>query len=357
MKMDGWWTMIASRGASCGAKLRNTRPFARQAPAERAAVAARTSRKPPLRGTALPLACLALLTALVLSSALWAEDRGVIATVNGQPITEAEFQQALWAQAGARVLVEMIDETLITQAAAQAGVTAAPEVVRMREDSLLAQAGGESGLQALLAQRGLTRERLAQQVRLGVLLDGLVQREMQITDAEIDAYYRDHADRYRRGPQVKARMILTATKENAEALRQALEAGGDFAGLAKPLSNDPATAPKGGDMGWFERQDYAAVISDMAFRLKPGELSPVFQGPDGWYLIKVEDTRPAGERPLAEVRDEIVSAIKFQRLPEARRKWLADRRAAVKVTLADPQVRAAAEQLLQTAPPPGTLTE
>ncbi len=300
------------------------------------------------------MACLAL-AALALSPALRAEDRGVIATVNGQPITEGDFQRALWAQAGARTLVEIIDETLITRAAAQAGLRPSPELVRLHEDGLLAQAGGEAGLQALMVQRGLTRERLQAQIRLGVLLDALARQEIQISEAEVEAYYREHADRYRRGPQVRGRMILTTSRENAEALRQALAAGGDFAGLAKELSSDPATAPKGGDMGWFERGDYATVISDMAFRLQPGELSPVFQGPDGWYLIRVEEKRPAGERSLAEVREEIVAALQYERLPDARLKWLADRRAKVEITLADPELRQTVQRLLQIAPPPGTL--
>lgn len=310
------------------------------------------TRLPPL--AALLGACLAL-AALALSPALRAEDRGVIATVNGKPITEGDLQRALWAQAGARILVEMIDEMLITRAAEQAGLRASADLIKLREDGLLAQAGGEAGLQALLSQRGWTRERLQAQLRLGVLLDALARQEMQISEAEVQAYYREHADRYRRGPQVKGRMILTASRENAEALRQALEAGGDFAGLAKELSSDPATAPQGGDMGWFERGDYATAISDMAFRLQPGELSPVFQGPDGWYLLRVEDKRPAGERPLAEVREEIIAALQYERLPEARRRWLADRRAKVQITLADPDLRQAAQRLLQIAPPPGTL--
>ncbi len=292
---------------------------------------------------------------LAFCSALWAEDRGVIATVNGRPITEAEFQQALWESAGARVLVEMIDETIIGAAAAQAGITASPDMVRMRQESLLAQAGGESGLQALLAAAGFTPERLREQVRLGLLLDGIVQDEMAIPEAEVDKYYHDHADRYRRGPQVRGRMILTATQDNAQALYEALQAGGDFAGLAKELSSDPATAPQNGDMGWFERQDYATALSDVAFRLQKGELSKPFEGPDGWYLIKVEDTRPSGSRPLAEVREEIVSTLKFKRLPQAREQWLIGRRKQVQVTVTDPDVRATAERLLQLAPPPGTL--
>ncbi len=314
----------------------------------------------PLEPTRLPPvavlvgACLAV-AALALSPALRAEDRGVIATVNGQPITEAELERALWAQAGARTLVEMIDEAIITRAAEQAGLKASPELVQLRENGLLAQAGGENGLQALLTQHGLTRERLQAQIRLGVLLDALTRQAMQISEAEVEAYYRDHADRYRRGPQVRGRMILTASRENAEALRQALEAGGDFAGLAKELSSDPATASKGGDMGWFERGDYATPISDMAFRLQPGELSPVFQGPDGWHLLRVEEKRPAGERSLAEVKEEIIAALQYERLPDARRRWLADRRGKVQIVLANPELRQTTQHLLQIAPPPGTL--
>ena len=305
-----------------------------------------------------PLAAAALVVLLVApASALWGEDRGVIATVNGQPITESEFRKALWESAGARVLVEMIDEKLITGAATEAGVTASPDILKLREDGLVAQAGGEGSLQRLLSDQGLTRAALREQIRLGVLLDALAQQEMEIPEAEVEQYYRDHADRYRRGPQVKARLLLTATQENALALYEAFQAGGDFAGLVQQVSTDPATVPQGGDMGWFERQDYAAAISDVAFGLRPGELSKPFAGPDGWYLLKVEATRPAGDRPLAEVREEILSALRFARLPEARVQWLAKRRQQVKVTLDNAEIRAAAERLLQIAPPPGTLPQ
>jgi foldase protein PrsA len=305
--------------------------------------------------SALALAAAGLL-ALTFAWAQPADDHAVLATVNGASLTEADFQQALHEVAGPRVLVEMIDQALITQAATAAGITASPAMVKMREDSLLAQAGGEAGLQALLAARGLTEERLRRQIRLGVLLDELAEREMKIPDADVEQYYRAHADRYQNGPQVRARLIMTASRENAAAIASALAAGGDFAGLAKALSTDPATASSGGEMGWFARPDYAPAISEVGFRLKKGETSPPFPGPDGWCLLQVEDTRPAGQRPLAEVRGEIFSLLQYQRLPAARQKWLADRRRQVKITIADPRIKAAAERLLQIAPPPGTLS-
>jgi parvulin-like peptidyl-prolyl isomerase len=259
--------------------------------------------------------------------------------------------------AGARVLVEMIDEAIITQAAARAGLTASADMVKMREDSLLAQAGGQAGLQALLKARGLTEERLREQVRLAVLLDDLAERDLKIPDADVEKYYREHADRYHHGPQVKARLIMTASQDNAAAIASALAAGGDFAGLAKALSIDPATAAQGGEMGWFERKDYAAAITDVAFRLKKGETSAPFPGPDGWCLLRVEDTRPAADRPLAEVRAEIISALQIERLPQARTQWLTACRGQVKITVADAGIKTAAERLLQIAPPPGALTQ
>ena len=329
MKMVGSWKI--TRRGGWRASARASRPFA-----------------------ALALAAL-LLLALTFAWAQPADDHTVLATVNDTPISEADFRQALRETAGAPVLVEMIDESLITQAGTQAGLSVSADVVKMREDSLLAQAGGEAGLQAQLKARGLTEERLREQVRLGVLLDDLAEREMNIPDADVEKYFHEHADRFHHGPQVKARLIMTSSQDNAAAIASALTAGGDFAGLAKALSTDPATASQRGDMGWFERKDYAAALTDVAFRLKKGETSAPFPGPDGWCLLRVEDTRPAADRPLAEVRAEILSALQIERLPQARTQWLTTHRAQAKITTSDPALKTTAERLLQITPPPGTL--
>jgi parvulin-like peptidyl-prolyl isomerase len=278
-----------------------------------------------------------------------------VATVNGRPITEEALRRALLAQEGPRVLVEMIDEIIIRRAAEEAAVSAAPEMVKLREENALAQSGGEAGFQAALQSAGLTPDRFRERLRLGVMLDGVVLKQMKISEAEVEAFYNQHPDRFTHGPQVRARMIMATTRENAEALKAALDAGGDFAGLARELSADPATAPQGGDMGWFERGDYAKEITDVAFSLQPGQTSEVFAGPDGFYLVRVEQTRPAGRKPLAEVREEIISALKFERLPQERQRWLVERRRQVRLGLSDPEVREAVRKLLETAPPPGTL--
>jgi parvulin-like peptidyl-prolyl isomerase len=277
-----------------------------------------------------------------------------VATVNGTPITGAELDQALLYDHGARVLVEMIDELVITQAARAARATATDEQIAMRRESLLAQAGGQAMLDKMLAAQHLSPAQFLARVRLGVLLDDVVLRGLTISDAQIQEYYRAHLADYRHGAQVHARLIMSASEENAQALKQALDAGGDFAGLARTLSTDPATAPQGGDMGWFERKDYAPAISDMAFSLKPGQVSRVFAGPDGYCLLKVEDTRPGAPRPLAEMREEIVTTLKFAQLLPVRQQWLVAHRRQVRLGLTDPVLLTAIQVQMQQAPPPGT---
>lgn len=310
-----------------------------------------------LRVTALALAALMLLGVIALTSCSGPEaagDEPLVATVNTQPIRESDLRHALLKEAGPSVLVEMIDEIIIRQAAQRRGLEAAPEQVDLRMESMLAQAGGTERLEETLRAQGLNREKFREQIVLSLLLDALVREDIAVNEEEIQQYYQDNLDRYSYGPQVKGRMILVETRENAEALREALEAGGDFAGLAQAFSQDPATAGQGGDMGWFEREDYAQEITDVAFGLEVGEVSPVLAGPDGFYLLKVEDKQPAGQRPVAEMRDEMVTALKYQKLPAERRKWLLERRQEVRVTLSDPALRAAVEKHLELAPPPSS---
>jgi len=79
----------------------------------------------------------------------------------------------------------------------------------------------------------------------------------------------------------------------AESLMVALRRGGDFAAAAKRFSDDSASAAQGGELGWFRRGVMVKEFEDMAFRLRPGEISPVVETPFGFHIIKVERTQPA----------------------------------------------------------------
>lgn len=280
-------------------------------------------------------------------------DDATVATVNGEAITESALREALLAQLGAPVLVEMIDEELIRQTAKAQGLKVSDDAMKLRLENAMSQAGGEAGFRDMLKARGWSEQEFRQRLEREVLLDQIAERTIAVSETQIAQYYEANVERYSHGPQVRARLLLCSTQENAQALREALEAGGNFAGLAREFSEDPATKGQGGDMGWFERKDWAPEIADRAFAMEAGELSPVFQGPDGWYLLKVEDKRPPGPRPLAEVRAEIESSLRYARLPAARKQWLLGERAKVKIEIREENLAKAVRRQLETAPPLG----
>src|SRR5690606_1967066 len=80
-------------------------------------------------------------------------------------------------------------------------------------------------------------------------------------------------------------------KDKAEALRLRIKAGEDFGNMARLYSQDPGSAPEGGDLGFFERETMVKEFSATAFKLKAGELSQVFETEHGFHFLQVIERR------------------------------------------------------------------
>jgi foldase protein PrsA len=280
----------------------------------------------------------------------------VVARVDGQAITVADLMQELYLRRGPSQLVEIIDRYLIHQAAEESGISVDSEDMQRRWERAVAEAGSEADLEALLERRNLTREQFRSQLRTDLLLNRLAKASIRIDEQEIRDFYREHEDDYRLGERVRARMILVSTRANAETIAEALDAGGDFAGLAGALSIDPATKEQGGDMGWFEREDYADEITDRAFEMQDGEVSEPFEVPDGWVILQVEGHREPGVRPLEEVRDAVRARIVRAKLPGARKDWIKQARLEATLRITNEELREETLRALEDAPPPGPVT-
>lgn len=89
--------------------------------------------------------------------------------------------------------------------------------------------------------------------------------------------------------QVRVRRIVLETEEEAEAVRERLEAGEDFATLAQELSIDEATKENGGDVGWMAFDERDISFSATAFQLKVGEISQVIETARGYEILKLEE--------------------------------------------------------------------
>jgi hypothetical protein len=122
------------------------------------------------------------------------------------------------------------------------------------------------------------------------LLDKLA---AQVTPAQVQAYYQNHLDQFVRIERVKARHLQLADEAQAQSAYRALQAGEDFATLARKLSR-ARDAAQGGSLGWVRAQAKADWLSSMAFAQPPGPPSRPIRAPVGpddpayWEIVQVE---------------------------------------------------------------------
>ena len=217
----------------------------------------------------------------------------VIAIVNGKTILTSDmtmFQNSLpenYRRVDINVLLPqllegLIDGRLLAQAALEAGMMDDPTVKRR------------------LAY--VTNDVLQQ-----TYLDQLLAEE--ITEQRIRETYEATIPTQPGEEEISARHILLEDEGAARAVIGELDAGGDFAALAKTHSTGPSGAG-GGDLGYFTRQQMVAAFAEAAFALNPGEYTkdPI-KTQFGWHVIKVEDRRvtppPTFEESQAEIGQQL----------------------------------------------------
>jgi peptidyl-prolyl cis-trans isomerase D len=138
------------------------------------------------------------------------------------------------------------------------------------------------------------------------------------TDEALNALYDEHPERYVTPEQRRARHILISVPEGAgekqvqqarakaESILARLKKGESFAKLAREDSDDPGSADKGGDLGYFTRGEMTPKFEQAAFSLKKGELSGIVRSAFGFHIIEVTDIKPKVTKPFEEVRNELV---------------------------------------------------
>jgi peptidyl-prolyl cis-trans isomerase C len=201
-----------------------------------------------------------------------------LVTVNGKAISEELFEEYVKAVAGKpsselsqddrdQIKDNLVRIELIAQQAEKDGLTKDPEVATRLELSRL------NLIQQAFAQKYL--------------------KERAPTEAELRAEFESQLAST---PNVEyhARHILVGSQENAQKVIQRLQAGEDFAKLARTVSADKCSASKGGDLEWFSASDMAQVkpFADAVATLKKGEYTKMpVQTSIGWHVIQLLGTR------------------------------------------------------------------
>jgi peptidyl-prolyl cis-trans isomerase C len=260
----------------------------------------------------------------------------IVARVNGEAINSTDLEKAvrgLEGRAGGPVpadqrdrvfrgvLDDMIGYKLLVQEAKARQIAVPDADVDAQIAQIRSQFQSDAQFQQALAAQKMTLEAVRDDARAEISVEKLVESEtaskVAVKPEAIADFYQKNQDKFQQGARVRASHILigipqnadAATKQQAkakaEALLKDLKAGKDFAATAKANSQDPGSAPNGGDLGYFEPGQMVPAFEQAAFALKPGETSEVVETQFGYHIIKVADRQDSRVVPLEEAKPQI----------------------------------------------------
>ena len=213
----------------------------------------------------------------------------VVATVDGEPITEGDLALAAedpalslpgteQAQKHDILVGYMIDLRLGTKAADAEKLGDTPEFKKKL---------------AYMREKLLVDEYLDQQVK------------NEMTPEAAHKLYDETVKDMKPEEEVRARHILVQTEDEAKKVEARLKGGEDFKKVAAEVSKDPGSKTEGGELGFFTKDRMVKAFADAAFAMKPNEISAPVKSQFGWHVIQTEERRTKPVPTFDEMKDQI----------------------------------------------------
>ncbi len=306
----------------------------------------------------LSILCMAAMVSCATTAADHAETSDqprIVAKVNGEIIKHGEYKQELdttymrfhktgqiidgtmYEQLKEEVRESLINLIVLDAYSREMGVKVDEGAVEKHYQQAVSQYPSKRDYRNSLREAGLTeadiRTRLRRALAAQAVVKDHVAPKIVVSDEEVEAYYKENAFEFEHDVLVHAAHILIKVppfagndfrekaRERILAIKAKIEAGEDFARLAKTYSEDPSKV-NGGDLGYFGAAQMAPRFETAAFSLKPGEVSDVVTTQFGFHLIKVYDRKPAGKVPFSEAAPGLKQRFLKERLEGTLRKLM-----------------------------------
>lgn len=218
----------------------------------------------------------------------------VLATVNGKEITENSVNMFLRnldpktskqynsPQGRKKVLEELIYEELLYADAIESGYDEEEEFLNKLDEK--------------------EEELLKQYAMYKVLVN------INITDDEVNKYYKDNKPNFFRDTVLRASHILVDTEDKAKQILDEINGGLEFSEAAQKYSTCPSKQ-QGGDLGYFPKGKMVKGFEDVAFSMDIDQISEPVKTQFGYHIIKVTDKKEPGIVPFDEIKDNLRSDL------------------------------------------------
>ncbi len=287
----------------------------------------------------------------------------VVAKVGTESISKADLESAVSevaARAGGEIPADhraevyrgVLDQLIAIHLLTAESKTRSIPVSDADVDARLAQVKGqfpnEEAFNKALAGQGMTLAKAKEDARTSLQIEHLLQAEIapkiQVSQVDLDKFYKENPEQFKQPESVRASHILirpsgdtpAAKKQahdKAEQLLKDAKGGSDFAALAKQNSQDPGSAPKGGDLGFFPEGQMVPEFDKAAFALKPGEISDLVETQFGYHIIKVAERKPARVVPLDEAKPQLEQFLQGRQREEKTSAFIDGLKARIRVEI------------------------
>lgn len=221
-----------------------------------------------------------------------------------------------------QVVTFLIDRKLMLQAANKSSPISDAEAEEGVK-SYLAMYGGEENLKKVLANAGVPFEEFTSGIKEDMAVKKFLKSEVsdkiKVSQDELKKEFEAHKEQYGEPEQVRARHILVsvkpgtteaAAKEKIKEIQDSIKSGKEkFEDAAKRVSDCPSKE-KGGDLGFFVKEQMVPEFSKVAFSTSVGQVSDPVQTQFGFHLIKVEEKKSAQAPVLEKVKEKVEARVK-----------------------------------------------
>lgn len=278
------------------------------------------------------LVLISILAILMILSACSKDTEGLVGSVNGQDISQEEFDAdfevfknlyerelgedvldqtgqdgvSLGESLKESILEKLIMEKLIAEESEKLKITISDEELKVAVEKSISDMGGQESFDEFLTNMNITRDFYESNLKKELLVQKHKEEflgTLAITDEDAQAFFEENKDV---STIVRASHILVATEEEGKAILERLSNGEDFATLATLESLDSVSATNGGDLDYFGRGKMIAEFEEAAFALEEGETSDLVKTEVGYHIIRVTEKKDSFE----ELKDEIVNLLK-----------------------------------------------
>lgn len=317
------------------------------------------------------VAVFALLAMFVFTGCSLKKNDNDIIKINDTVITKAEFDKAydsvtsnnMFAQMGIdlkedtdnvfalmmreKVVSELIVKAILNDEITKNKITVNKEEIEKAEKEVIDRFGSKEQFTQILKMNGITYDKFKKDIEEEIKLKKYVESIAMVSVGESEAkkYYDANIDKFKYPKRVRASHILIASnpaqiqmklkeknkditveeleKQTAEAMQENLKkaeailkkvknAPTTFAKVAKENSQDTASAIRGGDLGFFAKEEMVEPFANKAFEMSPNTISEIVQTPYGYHIIMVTDRNEAGVLSFEQSKKDIISFLESQ---------------------------------------------